>query len=265
MTADNEFVCYVNGRRVGAGRQFHSGLCHECRLGAEAGRESDRGGCHQHDRRPNPAGLIGLLSIKLRDGRTIQVPTDQSWEAADESRAKAGTPGRSRREGWAAAMELGPLGMAPWGDIEGSPNCRRSSRTPRSSMIGWPTAEAFRRISIPRAGTRSATSIAGSARRTSTSWPTARRRVSRRTASFRVAGKQPELWHPESGRIAPLAAYEEKDGCTLHARCGSGRRNRCSSSSGIRPTASMALSPSPATDRICLPQRTSPWRRERWT
>ena len=32
--------------------------------------------------------------------------------------------------------------------------------------------------------------------------------------SFRVAGKQPELWHPESGSITPLMAYEEKDGCT---------------------------------------------------
>ena len=35
---------------------------------------------------PSPAGLIGLLSIKLRDGRTIEVPTDQSWESSRESR-----------------------------------------------------------------------------------------------------------------------------------------------------------------------------------
>ena len=30
---------------------------------------------------PNPAGLIGMLSIKLHDGHTMVVPTDQSWEA----------------------------------------------------------------------------------------------------------------------------------------------------------------------------------------
>ncbi len=34
------------------------------------------------------------------------------------------------------------------------------------------------------------------------------------TCCFRVTGKQPELWHPETGRITPLAAYEEKQGCT---------------------------------------------------
>ncbi len=32
--------------------------------------------------------------------------------------------------------------------------------------------------------------------------------------SFRVAGKRPELWQPEAGRIAPVAAYEQSDGVT---------------------------------------------------
>ena len=31
---------------------------------------------------PNPAGLVGNLVIKYRDGRTVQVPTDSHWEAA---------------------------------------------------------------------------------------------------------------------------------------------------------------------------------------
>ena len=32
--------------------------------------------------------------------------------------------------------------------------------------------------------------------------------------SFRVTGKQPELWQPETGRITPLLAYDEDRGCT---------------------------------------------------
>jgi hypothetical protein len=32
--------------------------------------------------------------------------------------------------------------------------------------------------------------------------------------SFRVAGRRPELWQPETGRIAPAAAWEEADGVT---------------------------------------------------
>jgi len=34
------------------------------------------------------------------------------------------------------------------------------------------------------------------------------------TASFRVTGKQPELWHPESGRIEPIRVFSEADGRT---------------------------------------------------
>ena len=33
-------------------------------------------------------------------------------------------------------------------------------------------------------------------------------------ATFRIAGKQPELWWPDSGRILPAAVFEEKDGVT---------------------------------------------------
>jgi hypothetical protein len=34
------------------------------------------------------------------------------------------------------------------------------------------------------------------------------------TCSFRVAGKLPELWRPEDGRIEQASAYEETNGCT---------------------------------------------------
>ena len=52
--------------------------------------------------------------------------------------------------------------------------------------------------------------------------------------TFRVAGKQPELWHPETGSVMPLMAYEKKTAARA-CRCGWGRRNRCSSSSAARP------------------------------
>ena len=34
------------------------------------------------------------------------------------------------------------------------------------------------------------------------------------TCSFRVTGKQPELWHPETGLVVDLPFYQEQDGCT---------------------------------------------------
>lgn len=34
------------------------------------------------------------------------------------------------------------------------------------------------------------------------------------TASFRITGRQPELWHPESGTIEPIRVFSESNGCT---------------------------------------------------
>ena len=31
---------------------------------------------------------------------------------------------------------------------------------------------------------------------------------------FRIAGKRPELWQPDSGRIDPITVFDESDGCT---------------------------------------------------
>ena len=33
--------------------------------------------------------------------------------------------------------------------------------------------------------------------------------------SFRISGKQPEFWYPDSGRIEKCSVYEEKDGRTI--------------------------------------------------
>ena len=49
---------------------------------------------------------------------------------------------------------------------------------------------------------------------TSTSSPTAARGPLIRDCTFRVKGKRPEFWHPDTGRIEPVAAYEEVDGRT---------------------------------------------------
>ena len=42
MTADNEFVCCVNGRRVGSGDNFNQAYAMNVASALEAGREPDR-------------------------------------------------------------------------------------------------------------------------------------------------------------------------------------------------------------------------------
>ena len=114
-------------------------------------------------------------------------------------------------EGWAAAMELGPLGMAPWGDIQAVPEV--AEVFPAMTAVhqwlaknGIPPdfhADRLLRYTHRRIGKTDVYFVAnGSAENFDA------------VCSFRIADKQPELWHPENGTITPLAAYEAKGGCT---------------------------------------------------
>ena len=62
---------------------------------------------------PNPSGLIGTLIVKFRGGHSLTVATDKSWQASQTARGKW-TTDTTAAGNWAAAMELGPMGMAPW-------------------------------------------------------------------------------------------------------------------------------------------------------
>jgi len=210
MTADNEFVCYVNGRRVGTGDNFHQAYVMNVALALKPGENLIAIDATNTTDTPSPAGLIGLLSVKFSDGRTIAVPTDQAWKSS----VKAGRGWNSSNkpgESWAAAMELGPLGMAPWGDVQAVPEV--AEVFPAMTAIhhwlakeGIPPdfrADRLLRYTHRRIGETDVYFVANGSTDAFES-----------ICSFRVTGNQPELWQPENGSIAPLAAYEEKDGCT---------------------------------------------------
>ena len=210
MTADNEFIGYINGRRVGAGDNFGLAYVMDVASALKPGENLIAVDATNTTDVPNPAGLIGMLSIKLRDGRAIGVPTDASWETCLKAAAGWNTNAKLA-EGWAAALRLGPLGMAPWGNIEVAP-ATPEVFPPMTLVHQWlakegvaPDFSADRplRYIHRRIGEADVYFVANGAAEGCEA-----------LASFRVAGKQPELWHPESGRIAPLAAYDEKGGCT---------------------------------------------------
>jgi hypothetical protein len=217
MTADNAFVCYVNGRQVGAGDNFTQAHIMNVASLLKPGENLIAVAATNTTDSPSPAGLIGMLSIKLQDGRTVEVPTDQAWQTS----AKAGTGWNSKREpgeGWAAAMPLGPLGMAPWGYIEATP-AMPDAFPPATPVHQWlakqglaPDFRADRALRYihRRIGEADVYFVANGSSEGCEA-----------TCTFRVTGKQPELWHPETGSVAPVAAYQEKEGCTqVHLRLG---------------------------------------------
>ena len=205
MTVDNEFVCWVNGRRVGSGDNFTQAYVMNVTSALVPGQNAIAVAATNTTSTPNPAGFIGLLTIKFQNGRTLQVPTDQSWEVAE----KAGEGWQTKTVAaspWAKSMELGPLGMAPWGNIEGSPNMPEVF--PDATVIhDWllrqrilPDFDSEGRHPLRYIHRRiGETDVYFVANGSTESFAT--------DCFFRGTGRQPELWHPESGRIAPLAAY----------------------------------------------------------
>ena len=117
MTADNEFVCYVNGRRVGAGDDFHQAYAMNVASALKPGANLIAVDATNTTDNPNPAGLIGMLSIKLRDGRTIDgadrpivgssMKAAQGWNASIEASERLGR----RHAAWSARH--GAVGRGP--------------------------------------------------------------------------------------------------------------------------------------------------------
>jgi hypothetical protein len=164
---------------------------------------------------PNPAGLIGTLVIKYRDGRTVEVRTDGKWEAATTVQGKWRTDAQAAGA-WEPAMELGALGMAPWGDVErsGGPvkglypsadviaGLMQTMGVPADFDYLTQSSERSLRYIHKRIGNTDLFFVANE-----------KPHPEEAACSFRVQGKRPELWWPDSGRIERPAVYDEEDGC----------------------------------------------------
>lgn len=66
----------------------------------------------------NPAGLIAQLSIQLQGGKLQTLVSDGAWRAAQTAQGDWKKTGFNH-EAWPSVVVSGPLGMAPWGQVEG--------------------------------------------------------------------------------------------------------------------------------------------------
>lgn len=200
MTADNEFQLFVNGRSAGSGDNFHVAYSFDVTEWLKPGANVVTVTGENTGESPNPAGLIGALVIRFQDGTTTVLNTDAKWTSSTEPKGA-----------WKPAMELGPMGMAPW----------HLGSTPQSLPDVYPnyavTARALAEINVPPDFEADAevryshrhdgdTDIYFVANCTS--------RPISATCRFRVTGRQPEWWDPLTGSCRDLPDYDEKDGRT---------------------------------------------------
>lgn len=197
----------MNGRRVGAGEDANKLFRFDVSDLLKPGTHLLAVTAFNAHAEPNPASLIGNLTIQFRDAGALEVNTDARWESAVTPPAQwRDDPAAS---GWRAAMEVGALGM----ELFPVPKQTRppayvfpdfGAITNVLGQMGVPPdfeADPSLRYLHRRAGSTDIYFVPNR----SSPWCGA-------TCAFRVAGKVSELWNPLTGEIRRPLVYEARDG-----------------------------------------------------
>ena len=82
MTADNSFEAWINGRSAATGFDFTQTFVADVKPLLKPGENILAVAAENGAETPNPAGLIGSLTIQFREGPPLQLHTDGKWETA---------------------------------------------------------------------------------------------------------------------------------------------------------------------------------------
>ncbi len=126
ITADNVFVLWINGEKIGGGDNFDVPFLFRVLDAMEPGENQIAIEVENHGDAPNPAGLIGCLLLRFEEGESRTLPTDASWKASREVE-EIWYEGEYDDSEWEKARVLGEYGMAPWGEVESTEPDRRLS------------------------------------------------------------------------------------------------------------------------------------------
>ncbi len=192
MTADNLFWFSVNHADGLSGTDFHVVRTTDVRKFLRVGPNRLDAKVENEGPNPSPAGVIGSLEIKFVDGGTMRIVTDPSWKVGE-----------------AAAKDLGPWTMAPWG--------LSSTVPPRPLYPEYDvTAQALASLGVAP-DLESGDSLRYSHRRTKDAdlYFVSNRQATElnRTATFRATG-QPEWWDPKTGEYRALPRFSVSKGQT---------------------------------------------------
>jgi hypothetical protein len=219
ITVDNSFTCWINGHRAASGDNWAHLYAKDVTSMIKPGHNLLAVTAVNGATEPNPAGLIGLLCITFANGQTQYLPTDATWQTAMTAKGKW-TSDPAVSTGWPTAMELGAMGMAPWGNVEMDANtdaipdinilCRLLGKMGVPPDFSCQTKEGSEALRYTHRSTNG-TDIYFVANKN----PQAEDAI----CSFRVQGRKPELWWPATGKIEQPAMYDVVGECTRVPIC----------------------------------------------
>ncbi|MFA5816492.1 MAG: glycosylhydrolase-like jelly roll fold domain-containing protein [Bacteroidales bacterium] len=113
ITADNGFILYINGQRIGEGSEWEKPVSFDLTKVLDAGKNLLAIECNNID---GPFGLIAGLLATLDDGKTIKVHTDQTWMTSLSSK-KGWELQDFECVNWKPAREIANTGDNPWSSV----------------------------------------------------------------------------------------------------------------------------------------------------
>jgi hypothetical protein len=142
LTCDNEFTLFVGGKEAGKddrdGDSWQRPQTIDVAKLLKAGANALVIVAVNGTDKPNPAGLIGKLTVTFETGKPLVVVIDKSWRASKEEQPGWKEAGFSDKS-WPAAEAVAKFGDAPWGRIGAGGGGRRGGLT-----VSPITADLFR-------------------------------------------------------------------------------------------------------------------------
>jgi hypothetical protein len=203
MTADNTFACSINGQLAVSGNDWAKSFAVDVTRLLQPGSNLITVAATNTLTVPTPAGLLGVLEIRYASGRSQRILTGRDWQVATNG------------QDWSAAMVLGPMGMGPWGQV-GAPAA--PDPTPDIQSL----CRLMQRLGVPPDFASQSPDSSNSLRCIHRAdkgvdlYFVANKDVRPvdSLCSFRVGGRRPELWSPDTGRMERPAVYDERTGIT---------------------------------------------------
>ena len=127
-TGDKECRGWLDQFDLGARNNFKTVKWNDITTRLEAGKTYFFGLVGRNEgTEPNPAGVIGKLTIEFTEGEPLIIQTDDHWKVSKYLMEGWNTVGFDDSN-WVAAKKLGPAGMKPWGETRVPESRRQPAR-----------------------------------------------------------------------------------------------------------------------------------------
>ncbi len=127
-TGDNECRGFIDQFDLGARNNFKTVKWNNITTRLESGKTYVFGLVGRNEGEgPNPAGVIGKLTVEFADGETQIIQTDEQWKVSKNLEAGWNTVGFDDSK-WVAAKKIGPAEMQPWGNPRSAESRRLAAR-----------------------------------------------------------------------------------------------------------------------------------------